>query len=110
MGRVWKYRLVPGENTVTMPQGAHALSVGVQGDDPGDPRVGHHLARVVLWALVDPSAPVGPRVFFVATTGFDDVDPNHVFVGTVQRSDGLVFHVFDTGAAAAFAYRMAAGR
>jgi hypothetical protein len=63
------------------------LSVGAQGEE------------VVAWARCDSEAPTGARTLGAVPTGVA-LPPwleGALFVGTVQRSDGLVFHAFDGG-------------
>lgn len=85
---IWKFPiLVADEFIIDMPSGARLLDVQVQGEDP------------MLWAVVDPKAPVVPREFYLRGTGHDaaglDAKP---YVGTFRLRGGrLVFHLFDGG-------------
>ena len=84
---IWKYEIPDGQIvTVSMPKGARLLSVQVQRGVP------------MLWALVDPKAPVERRTFHIAGTGWD-FDPDGLnYVGTFQVSGGeFVFHLFEQG-------------
>lgn len=100
---IWKFPLpadlidpdVPIE--VSIPAGAEPLTVGV---DPG-------LARLALWAAVDPEAPVEVRRFLVVGTGWpltaSPFDVAARYVGTAVLGGygvPLVFHVLDLGTAA----------
>ena len=86
MRTIWKYRFPEGDETVlTMPMGAHVLTIQVQDGSP------------VLWALVDPDAPPEPRLFYVKGTGWVIDQPLGRYVGTVQLA-GFVWHVFEAPA------------
>jgi hypothetical protein len=96
---VWKYKidfgaLVGDELTIEMPAGAVVLTCQMQYGNP------------VLWVLVDPTAPLKPRVFGVYGTGnpiitkrpnFQDIATiRRIYVGSVQMYDGkLVWHIFE---------------
>jgi len=82
--RIYKYTVYPWVKT-PMPQGACVLSVGEQGD------------AIVAWAIVDPDAPMVQRDISGFPTGCLAPPATAVFIGTVQRRDGLVFHFFDLG-------------
>jgi hypothetical protein len=86
---VYKYTLQPRRvQHLLMPAGARLLSVGAQGED------------VVLWAAVtvDESTLSQREVVVVATGEAMTIHEQRLrFVGTVQRPNGLVFHVFDGG-------------
>ena len=88
MKAVYKYEITPYRPT-PMPAGAEILSVGAQGD------------AVVCWALVSLLEPTVDRRLAAVPTGVrfeDDGAPKRSqFIGTVQRPDGLVFHIFDAG-------------
>lgn len=84
---IYKYPLRPGTFEIEMPEGARILSVAVQDDKP------------MMWALVDPSAPLSKHGLMVVGTGHNmeglDVR-NWRFVGTFQLDGGsLVFHLFE---------------
>jgi hypothetical protein len=81
---IWKFQLDPTNEVVQMPRGAGVLSAGAQGDE------------IVVWARVDTAQPKVGHRFVVVGTGHDaerTVGCNPV--GTVQMSNGLVFHVWD---------------
>jgi len=85
---VWKFPVrVTDEAVIEIPEGAHILSVGVQGD------------QLCVWAHVDPDARLVRRSILMAGTGHRREDLVWSdFVGTVQMLDGqFVFHVFDGG-------------
>lgn len=85
MTRVYKYS-VPIEDGfhVLMPISARPLSVGLQDEQP------------VLWALVNDEERHEPRRFAWRGTGHAAKGfKAGQFVGTVQFSNGLVFHLFD---------------
>lgn len=85
MQEIWKYKLEPGTNTVTMPNGAKILCVQTQSNAP------------VMWALVDPNEDGKDRVFEVVDTGWPFPDnQERKYIGTFQLDRGfLVFHVFE---------------
>lgn len=85
MNYVYKYDLPHPETPILMPEGAKLLHVGEQG------------WGVHLWALVNPTLPVVERKFFVVGTGHGFEDVNAEYIGTVQASSGLVWHVFEKG-------------
>jgi len=87
MKTIWKYEIVLGEFILSMPTGAHILSMAVQA------------GRVCMWALVNPDAPTVPRRFNCVGTGHPiDADELGSFVGTCMLAGGgLVFHLFDLG-------------
>ena len=69
-----------------MPRGASLLDGQFQGDS------------LVLWALVDPTAPEVTRDVLVAGTGHE-VPSSLTYVTTIQQSI-FVWHIFDCGEAA----------
>lgn len=84
---IYKYPLNasgPGRHAEYMPEEAKLLSIGEQG------------GQLVLWALVDLSAPLRMRHFELCWTGFPGPDPRSTYVGTCQVGP-LVWHVFDVG-------------
>lgn len=89
MKAIYKYRLQPATTSfVSMPAGARLLHVG---DQFGD---------LLVWALVDGSAPWEAREFRVLGTGHpaDNLD-GFSHLGTVQQNGGmLVWHIFVKGA------------
>lgn len=94
--KVFKYYLpLFGVDEVNMPEGAKVISVGLQEDfdESGE--------DVVLWAIVEPEPnrnKLVPRQFLTVYTG-EDFDPKgKVFIGTVQRKDGIVLHIFEVDA------------
>lgn len=88
---IWKFTVYPGVSDIGMPSGSTILSVGAQGED------------VAVWAMVDPSKVTRAHRVAALMTGMEfetlalAVPQN--FVGTVQRPDGIVVHVFDLGEA-----------
>lgn len=86
MKTIRKYQLsVIGRQVVPMPAGSVILSAAVQRE------------TICLWAMVDPNTPPVGRVIVIVGTGHEV--PAGVaasdFLGTVQLSGGLVFHVFE---------------
>jgi hypothetical protein len=90
MKRVFKYSLnMYGVTEIQMPAGAEVLSFGVQ--PPVVP---------VVWALVDPDAPLEDRRFCVVFTG-DGPPDGAIFVGTyttrLPEGTPIVWHLFRDG-------------
>jgi hypothetical protein len=86
MTTVHKYTVHSFTDGIRMQKGAELLAVGEQSGE------------VVLWAMVDPDAKKTTRVIRPVMTGEDVVDmTGGSHVGTVQRLDGIVVHVFDMG-------------
>jgi hypothetical protein len=81
MRTVYKYQFQLADETILfMPRGSTFLHVGEQD------------GLVTIWALVDQSAELEPRKFYVYGTG--NPVPNGVgFLGTF-RADPFVWHVF----------------
>jgi hypothetical protein len=89
---IYKYPITPTDEPawpteLALPEGARALSVGVQRD------------VLMLWAMVDPDAPPAARAIRVFATGqeLEYAATGMQFVGTAVQ-DGLfgplVWHVF----------------
>ena len=86
MKTIWKYVLPTQERvTLQMPDGAKVLTAGEQQGD------------LVLWALVDPNAPLSNRHFHICSTGHSTaLATKEGYVGTVQTWPlGLVWHIFE---------------
>ncbi len=82
--RIWKFPIPwdPKRHKVSMPEKAKVLSVGVQ------------QGTLHLWALVADDGIYEDRDVLVEFTG-TECDPGDLaFVGTIQHTNGLVFHVF----------------
>jgi len=85
---IWKYITHDTATSFDMPDGARILHAGEQ-----------H-GQICVWALVDPSAPLKPRVIKVVGTGWLFTESNLTYIGTVTLEDGaLVFHVFEVTSA-----------
>jgi len=90
MKTIWKYELkVTDEQVISVPVGAQALAVQVQG-------VGL-CGALCIWALVDSEAELRHRTVYIHGTGHEvslgAQSGRHI--GTVQLAGGaLVFHVF----------------
>jgi hypothetical protein len=83
---IFKYELTGTAIDIKMPDHSEILSVGLQGD------------KIMVWALVNNALPLVTKSFQVFGTGWDIsnlVAEKLKFIGTVQMSDGLVFHVFE---------------
>lgn len=85
--KIFKYLLEQDPTTLQileMPEGAKVLHVGEQ------------FGGLYAWALVSPAATKVNYKFFVLGTGIDCAHLEMVssFAGSVQMSNGLVWHVF----------------
>ena len=81
---VWKFHLDGIENPVEIPEGAILLSVAQQ-----------H-GRLVLWARVNPTAPLVVRHVYVVGTGNPVPSDAGPFIGTAVCDGGAwVFHAFE---------------
>ncbi len=91
--QIWKFEIGDGKSLAAMPKGARVLSVGVQ-----DCRInGVRNARIMVWAMIDPSAEIVQHRFPVYGTGHEiDAEDMGLFIGTVF-TEHLVCHVFDGG-------------
>lgn len=95
MRTIWKFPFrIDDEVAIEMPRDARVLTVQVQDGKP------------CLWALVDPKAPKGPRLFRLFGTGHPVTEELlGAFVGTFQINSSLpyelggvgslVFHLFE---------------
>lgn len=81
--RVYKYAARPGVFELCLSDPAKPLSVGQQDDS------------VVMWVLVDPDKPAIWRRFYAAMTGAELPEGIGNFIATVQRTDGIVVHLFE---------------
>ncbi len=85
--KIYKYRLDQNETSlqsIAMPADAKVLHVGEQ------------YRELYVWALVNEHSTNVNYKFFVLGTGesIDHLEMNSKFVGSVQMSNGLVWHVF----------------
>jgi hypothetical protein len=99
MRKVYKYDLQPTgkplqsafslgpvseQITLGVPGGGELLDVQLQG------------GRIVLWAIIDPDAPVRPRIFRIAFTGAElPEDCNTLTYVKTLQSSAIVLHLFD---------------
>jgi hypothetical protein len=88
---VWKYPLPNDSNAISLPGVGKTLSVGLQ-----------KLAKFralpetpVVWCLVTPGRELTVKEFFVRLTGEKMAPNGDRFIGTLQREDGIVLHVFE---------------
>lgn len=80
---IFKYILrISDQVLFYLPEGAKILSVQGQGEE------------LVLWAIVDPSKSVEPRMFSVYGTGNPFQSDHARYIGTAQVNE-LVWHVFE---------------
>ena len=80
--QIWKFEL-DSDGEIQMPAGANILTVQTQNDKP------------MIWAIVDPQAPMETKKFTVLGTGWFVPPSTGVYIGTFQLQGGaLVFHVF----------------
>lgn len=84
--RVFKYSVEWGDIAhVDMPEDAQILTAQLQGSSE----------KLVVWALVNPGAPLQSRTFRIAGTGHR-ITETVAYISTVQLFDGsAVFHVFE---------------
>lgn len=82
--RIYKY-VISAFRKTRMPKNAQLLQVGQQGD------------AMVVWAVIHEDAPDVQRDISGFPTGSLGPPPLAIFINTVQRTDGLVFHFFDCG-------------
>ena len=79
--KIYKYPLdLADQQTISMPEGAEMLSVGLQRD------------RIVLWAMVNLEMANRDYIFRIVGTG-NDVPENLQYLGTVQQST-YAWHIF----------------
>lgn len=85
---IYKYELHQDkpETQVTIPANAKVLTAQEQDH-----------SRLIIWVKLDPNEPKVKRRFLVVPTGmkFSPDETELVYVGTVQRGDGIVLHVFE---------------
>ena len=82
---VYKYKLETFDCAIKVPKGITPLHVAVQ------------YGNIIVWALVDPEAPLISRRFKVIGTGTPiNTTGDEKFLGTVFQGH-LVWHVFDCG-------------
>ena len=79
---IWKYRVGVPDFAWNMPIGTEILTVDTQNELP------------VMWALVNPDAPMELRAFISIPTGKTFDGPLKKYIGTFFV-DGLVFHLFE---------------
>ena len=84
---IWKYKLSPNGQNISMPIGAKILTVQTQDETP------------CLWALVDPKAETEIRFIEIFGTGhpiLSDMGTSRNYISTFQLLGGkLVFHAFE---------------
>lgn len=78
---IWKYSLGTPDVSIGVPKGARVLCVQLQNNKP------------TLWMEVNPTNPEERRHFVTVPTG--DGVPTGKYIGTVQFSNGLVFHTYE---------------
>jgi hypothetical protein len=86
MNTIWKFPVLGHALAIEMPRGAEILTVQMHNDSP------------VLWAKVDTTKPIELRYVDYYGTGHEIPDYHQTerkYIGTIQTSDGLVFHVFE---------------
>lgn len=85
---IWKFYLstqVPesGLVEIDMPAEATILTVALQDDIP------------YIWAIVNPKNEKTLRTFYCIWTGQPLISINKKHIGTFQKSNGIVYHVFE---------------
>ena len=83
MKKIWKYALKDSDAEYEIPEGGRILSVQMQG------------GGLTMWALVDIDAKREKRRVTVYGTGHDLPPYPGRYVGTVQASPALVWHIFE---------------
>lgn len=98
MNTIWKYELrVTDVQKVEMPSGAQLLHVAGQEVSEYRPGMAWHEVVPMLWAKVDPDAPMTQRLIGIVGTGNPAPDDDEgVYVGTAICG-ALVWHVYDGG-------------
>lgn len=95
---IWKYEIGPQDvQRIGMPKGARLIHVAgqhVEEHGPGFARAG---MLPMLWALVDPAAPMVERLIALVGTGHPCPDEGD-YVGSAV-CDPFVWHIFDGGEA-----------
>lgn len=94
MKQVWKYPIEPSTPLIiSMPEGAEVIRVDVQ------PQRGYDVP--CMWAVVDITAPLKDREFWVLGTGHPfPLDLTLVHLGSFSLEGPLEFHVFEAFGAA----------
>jgi len=84
---VYKYKIVPNQNSILIPKGAEILTVQTQDNIP------------CIWAKVDTEAKHEERFFEIFGTGHKihcDMGVDRKYIGTFQIDNGnFVFHLFE---------------
>jgi len=82
---IWKFDLAIQEsNTITMPEGAEIVHVGVQ------------YGTLRIWVKCDPLKPDTNRVFRIFATGHEFDERDLIHIGSVFTEGGLyVWHIFE---------------
>ena len=88
MKTIWKFTIkhLDAEIVLRMSNGAEILTVQVQ----------HN--QICIWAIVDPSAPLVQRYFYITGTGHPlrENITKYKYIGTFQLNNGaLVLHLFE---------------
>lgn len=86
MTTIYKYPMSEETSEIQMPAGAKILCIQMQNNIP------------TIWALVDETVKLETRDFQTVGTGWplNEAVLEFPFVGTVQDSRGLVWHIFET--------------
>ena len=83
IGPIWGYTLKPARRQVIEVDGPMRwLGAAMQGED------------LVVWAIVDADdGRKRPVTFLIVCTG-EHADPQWEYIATIQRPDGIVWHIF----------------
>ena len=84
--QIYKFMVPLGTYEFTIQKGAEIISAGVQN------------GTLVVWAIIDPTAPLVTRRTLVVGTGHPFYPEDGNFIGTVCMGN-FVWHVFDFGEA-----------
>lgn len=87
---IYKYPIPDPDCVLKLPQDAQILCVQMQSS-----RETHWREQPCIWALVDPEYPTEERKFVLVATGQPFEYLTKMYLGTVQVSPNLVFHVFE---------------
>ncbi len=85
MKTVFKYELLNQINQIFVPKYSEILTAQYQ----------ESTKKVVLWALIDTTEELVERLFRIYMTGEQLDDTPQLYLTTIQKSNGLVGHVFE---------------
>lgn len=81
---IWKSVIPFADKTfITIPKGAMFRYLGTQGSD------------IVIWYECEPAAPTFDLKLRIFGTGFNGLEDVGDYLGTVQMSNGMVWHIYE---------------